>query len=77
MPTSAPTRRATRYNSLITDISSTTSNLRAYQAPAQDRAKGSNHAIFKGEAGVWRDVLVKKMDHSHRPAEGKRLVIPS
>lgn len=53
------------YNDLITDISSTTSNLRAYQAAAMERAKYSgNHPIFMGEAGIWRGILVKKIDHT-------------
>jgi hypothetical protein len=53
------------YNALITDISSSTSNLRAYQAAAMERAKYSgNHPIFMGEAGIWRGVLVKKIDHT-------------
>ena len=53
------------YNSLITDIASTTSNLRAYQAAAMERAKhAENHPIFMGEAGIWRGILVKKIDYS-------------
>ena len=53
------------YNDLITDISSSTSNLRAYQAAAMERAKSAgDHPIFKGEAGIWRDILVKKLDHT-------------
>jgi hypothetical protein len=53
------------YNDLITDISSSTSNLRAYQAAAMERAKYSgNHPIFMGEAGIWRGILVKKIDHT-------------
>lgn len=53
------------YNALITDISSTTSNLRAYQAAAMERAKhAGNHPIFMGEAGIWRGILVKKIDHT-------------
>lgn len=53
------------YNDLITDISSSTSNLRAYQAAAVERAKNAgNHPIFMGEAGIWRGLLVKKMDHT-------------
>jgi hypothetical protein len=53
------------YNSLITDISSTTSNLRAYQSAVTDRAKyASDHPLFMGEVGIWRGVLVKKMDYS-------------
>ena len=53
------------YNALITDISSSTSNLRAYQAAALERAKHSgNHPIFMGEAGIWRGILVKKIEHT-------------
>jgi N4-gp56 family major capsid protein len=53
------------YNDLITDISSSTSNLRAYQAAATERAKlAGQHPIFAGEAGIWRGILVKKMDYS-------------
>jgi N4-gp56 family major capsid protein len=53
------------YNALITDISSTTANLRAYQAAATERAKyAANHPIFMGEVGIWRGILVKKMEHS-------------
>jgi hypothetical protein len=53
------------YNALITDISSSTSNLRAYQAAALERAKfAGNHPIFMGEAGMWRNILVKKIDYS-------------
>jgi hypothetical protein len=53
------------YNALITDISSSTSNLRAYQAAATERQKyAGNHPIFMGEAGIWRNILVKKIDYS-------------
>lgn len=53
------------YNSLITDISSTTSNLRAYQAAVTDRAKyASDHPLFMGEVGIWRGILVKKIDYT-------------
>lgn len=53
------------YNALITDISSSTSNLRAYQAASLERAKfAGNHPIFIGEAGMWRNILVKKIDYS-------------
>lgn len=53
------------YNDLITDISSTTSNLRAYQGAAMERAKyAGNHPIFMGEVGIWRGILVKKIDHT-------------
>jgi N4-gp56 family major capsid protein len=53
------------YNDLITDISSSTSNLRAYQAAALERAKmAGQHPIFMGEAGIWRGILVKKCDYT-------------
>lgn len=53
------------YNSLITDISSTTSNLRAFQAAVQDRQRWTkDSAVFKGECGIWRGILVKKMEHT-------------
>lgn len=53
------------YNSLITDISSTTSNLRAYQAAVSERAKhAADHPLFMGEVGIWRGILVKKIDYS-------------
>lgn len=53
------------YNSLITDVSSSTSNLRAFQAAAMDRAKyAENHPIFMGDVGIWRGILVKKIDYS-------------
>lgn len=53
------------YNSLLTDISSSTSNLRAYQAAATERAKhAGDHPIFMGEVGIWRGICVKKIDYS-------------
>lgn len=53
------------YNSLITDVSSTSSNLRAFQAAVVERQKYSkNHPIFRGECGIWRGILVKKMEHT-------------
>jgi N4-gp56 family major capsid protein len=53
------------YNNLITDVSSSTSNLRAFQAAATERAKYSgNHPIFRGQAGIWRNILVKPIEHS-------------
>jgi N4-gp56 family major capsid protein len=59
------------YNALITDISSSTSNLRAYQAGALERAKhAGNHPIFMGEAGIWRGILVKKIEHTIQFAGG-------
>lgn len=59
------------YNQLITDVSSSTSNLRAFQAAVQDRQKYTkDSAVFMGECGIWRGILVKKMDHTIRFANG-------
>jgi hypothetical protein len=53
------------YNQLITDVSSSTSNLRAFQAAVQDRQKYvKDSAVFMGECGIWRGILVKKMEHT-------------
>lgn len=53
------------YNSLITDVSSSSSNLRAFQAAVIERQKYSkSHPIFRGECGIWRNLLVKKMEHT-------------
>ncbi len=59
------------YNQLITDVSSSTSNLRAFQAAVQDRQKYTkDSAVFMGECGIWRGILVKKMEHTIRFAPG-------
>lgn len=53
------------YNSLITDVASSTSNLRAFQAQVGERQKwASKSPIFRGECGIWRGILVKKMEHT-------------
>jgi hypothetical protein len=53
------------YNSLITDVSVSGNNLRAYQAAVEQRQKWApNSAVFRGECGIWRNILVKKMDHT-------------
>lgn len=53
------------YNSLITDVASSTSNLRAFQAAVGERQKwASKSPIFRGEGGIWRGLLVKKMEHT-------------
>lgn len=52
------------YNSLITDVT-TGNNLRAFQAAVEQRQKWApNSAVFRGECGIWRGVLVKKMNHT-------------
>ena len=59
------------YNQLITDVSSSTSNLRAFQAAVQDRQKYTkDSAVFMGECGIWRGILVKKMEHTIRFSAG-------
>lgn len=52
------------YNSLITDVSVSSSNLRAFLAAVEVRQKYSKHPIFRGECGIWRGILIKKMEHS-------------
>jgi len=52
------------YNSLITDVTSG-NNLRAFQAAVEQRQKWApQSAVFRGECGIWRNILVKKMDHT-------------
>lgn len=52
------------YNDLITDITSG-NNLRAYQAQVEQRQKWApDSSVFRGECGIWRGVLVKKMEHT-------------
>lgn len=52
------------YNSLITDVTSG-NNLRAFQAAVEQRQKWApNSAVFRGECGIWRGILVKKMEHT-------------
>jgi hypothetical protein len=52
------------YNNLITDMTSG-NNLRAFQAAVEQRQKWApNSAVFRGECGIWRGILVKKMEHT-------------
>lgn len=52
------------YNDLITDMSSG-NNLRNFQSLVEQRQRyAKDTAIFKGEVGIWRGILVKKVDHS-------------
>jgi hypothetical protein len=52
------------YNDLITDTTSG-NNLRAFQAQVEQRQKyAPNSAVFRGECGIWRGILVKKMEHT-------------
>lgn len=52
------------YNSLITDITSG-NNLRSFQAAVEQRQKWApQSSVFRGECGIWRGVLVKKMEHT-------------
>jgi len=58
------------YNSLITDLTAN-NNLRAFQAAVQDRQKYTkDSAVFRGECGIWRGILVKKMMHNIHFAGG-------
>ena len=52
------------YNQLITDATSG-SNLRAFQAAVEQRQKWApDSAVFRGECGIWRGILVRKMEHT-------------
>lgn len=52
------------YNDLITDMTSG-NNLRSFQGLVEQRQKwAQNTAIFRGECGIWRGILVKKIDHT-------------
>jgi hypothetical protein len=52
------------YNDLITDTTAG-SNLRAFQSAVEQRQKwAKDTAIFRGECGIWRGILVKKMEHA-------------
>lgn len=55
------------YSSLVNDTTSG-QNIRNWQALAMERARlsaGANqHPLFRGEIMMWRNLLIKKMDHS-------------
>lgn len=52
------------YNDLITDMTSG-NNLRSFLSLVEQRQKyAKDSAIFRGECGIWRGLLVKKVDHS-------------
>lgn len=52
------------YNDLITDAT-TSNNLRYFQALVEQRQRyAKDTAIFRGECGIWRGILVKKMEHT-------------
>lgn len=52
------------YNQLVTDMTAG-NNLRNFQALALDRAKSAgDHPIFLGEVGIWRGIVVRKIDYS-------------
>ena len=52
------------YNDFITDASAG-NNLRAFQAAIEQRQKwAKGTALFMGECGIWRGILVKKMEHT-------------
>lgn len=52
------------YNDLITDMTSG-NNLRNFQALVEQRQKyAKDSAVFRGECGIWRGILVKKVEHT-------------
>lgn len=52
------------YNQLLADMTAG-NNLRNFQALALERAKNAgDHPIFLGEVGVWRGIVVRKIDYS-------------
>lgn len=52
------------YHSLITDTTSG-NNLRAFQSAVEQRQKWApKTALFRGECGIWRGILVRKMEYS-------------
>lgn len=56
------------YDSIVTDATSG-NNLRAWQAAAIERARYgdlSKHPLFAGDVGMWRDILVKKVEFGIR-----------
>ena len=54
------------WNSILTSTS-TTNNWRTFIQNAWNRASyGSKHPLFKGEAGMWGNILVKRMERNVR-----------
>ncbi len=52
------------YNDLITDMTAG-NNLRSFLSAVVDRQKWAKDSpVFRGECGIWRGLLVKKMNHS-------------
>lgn len=52
------------YNDLITDLTAG-NNLRSYLAQVEQRQKyAKDSAVFRGECGIWRGILVKKVEHT-------------
>ena len=52
------------YNDLITDLTSG-NNLRSFISLVEQRQKyAKDSAVFRGECGIWRGILVKKVDHT-------------
>lgn len=64
------------YAALLQDTS-TSGNIRSFQQNAWNRASyGSKHPLFKGEAGMWNGILVKKMPRAIRfnPGDTTKIV---
>lgn len=63
------------YASLIRNTSNLV--LRTFQQNAWNRASwGSKHPLFKGEVGIWNNILVRKIDYSIRWAANGSTTIP-
>lgn len=59
------------YNDLITDTTSG-NNLREFLKNLEMRTKwAKDTALFRGECGIWRGLLIKKMEHSIQFASGE------
>lgn len=63
------------YQSLVANTANLV--LRTFQQNAWNRASwGSKHPLFKGEVGIWNNILVKKMDYSIRWAADGASTVP-
>lgn len=66
------------YNQLLTDLSST-NNIRAWQAQANDRAnlmKGEVHPLFLGQVLMWNGIVIRPMELSiyFNPGDSTQIV---
>lgn len=66
------------YNQLLTDLT-TTNNIRAWQAQANDRANlfgSQKHPLFLGEILMWNGVVIRPMELSifHNPGDSTQII---